>query len=127
MTSTTTRPRAAAPQTVVHRERTYAPTGSMGRQILAAAALAAQIKQLTTELDKLRPGLTEALIKANLDVAICDDVVVRRKTRHNWTYSANTEREQLALRNLQKYEQAEGLATDTPKVYCEITTAAARG
>jgi hypothetical protein len=124
MTSTTTRPRAAGPQTVVHRERTYAPTGSMGKQILAAAALAAQIKQLTTELDKLRPGLTEALIKANLDVAICDDVVIRRKTRHNWTYSPATEREQLALRNTQKYEQAEGLATDTPKVYCEITTAA---
>jgi len=123
MTSTTTRPRAAAPRETILRERTYSPTGALGKQILAAAALAAQIKKLTTELDALRPGLTEALCRADLDVAICNDTIVRRKTRHNWSYSASTEREQLALRNLQKYEQTEGIATDAPKVYCEITTA----
>jgi len=57
-----------------------------------------------------------------LDKLELGQFVVQRRTRHNWSYSPETERDALALRQTQKWEQSEGIATDNPTVYIALST-----
>lgn len=111
----TTKPR-------VRRDRAYASTGDIGRRLAKAQALQLQIQQLTTELDSHRTWLLTHMQRHNLDHLELGDFTVTRKLRHNWSYSPETEREALALRTTQKWEQSQGLATDTPTVYIALST-----
>jgi hypothetical protein len=112
---TTTKPRA-------RRGRAYATTGDIGRRLAKAQALQLQIQALTNELDTHRAWLLTHMQRHNLDHLELGDFTVTRKLRHNWSYSPETEREALALRTTQKWEQSQGLATDTPTAYVAFNT-----
>ena len=85
-----------------------------------ARELQEQINKLKAELDPLREQLLQHLITKDLDHIESGDYRALRKVRHNWDYSPHTQREMLALRNTQKYEQREGLATDNPTIYLQL-------
>lgn len=109
-----------ATRTRPRRLREYTPTGKIGTLLSRAGVLQHQIKQLQAELDAMRPVLLDHLNKINLDRIEFGDIAVLRKVRHDWTYTPATAREQLALRQLQHFEQQQGLAIDSPKTYISI-------
>lgn len=108
--------------TPVRRQRTYVPTGEVGRRLNAAGDLIHRIQELEAELSAHRDWLLKHLQARNLDNITQGDITVTRKVRHKWTYSSQTEREALALRTTQKWEQLQGIAVDSPTVYIAITT-----
>lgn len=121
---TTTLPRA--PRPTIRRARAYVPTGEVGRHLAQAKDIQARIQELTAQLDAHREWLLTHMTRLDLDRIEAGDFTVLRKIRHRWTYSPETEREMLALRTTQKWEQAQGLATDTPTIYVSFTTAPAQ-
>lgn len=104
------------------RSRVYTPTGSVGRKLQRAADLQARIALLDAELRSLREEILHHMESKGLDRMEVGDFRATRKTRHAWTYSASTEREMLALRQLQKWEQAQGIATDNPTIHVALST-----
>lgn len=114
------RPRLSLTLPSFPRERTYSPRSGLGRKIAKAAALRAQIDDLTKALEPLRAEILASLESGNVSTARVGDVVVTRRLRHNWSYTPDTEREILSLRQTQKWEQSEGLATDAPTAYIAI-------
>lgn len=114
-TTTTIKPK-------VRKDRAYSPSGGMGKRLATAQSLQLQIQRLTAELDEHRAWFLAHLTKTNLDTLELGAFTVTRKTRHNWSYSPETERDMLGLRTTQKWEQSSGLATDTPTVYVAMTT-----
>lgn len=109
-------------QTTVRRERAYVPTGKVGHHLREAQRLVAEIQRLEAELSPHREFLLNHLEANNLHKVQCGDFIAQRKVRHNWTYSAQTQREMLALRTTQRWEQSAGLALDTPTVYVSLLT-----
>lgn len=107
------------------RIRAYSPTGDLGRTMQRAAALQQRIALLDAELRILRERLLSHVESQGLDAIESGDVHAIRKVRHSWTYSAQTEREMIALREAQKWEQSQGIAVDNPTVYVSLTTAVA--
>lgn len=110
----------------IRKDRAYSPSGGMGKRLATAQSLQLQIQQLTAELDGHRAWFLAHLTKTNLDTLELGAFTVTRKTRHNWSYTAETEREMLALRNTQKWEQTQGLATDSPTTYVALSTKEAK-
>jgi len=104
------------------RTRTYAPEGAIGRRLSAAHQLQLQAQRLTAELIGHRQWLTERMERLNLDCIEHGDLVVSRKVRHNWTYSPELEAEMKRIKQLQRREQEEGIATDAPTVYVALST-----
>ena len=119
MTATINRPRSKP----LRKRRTYVPTGEVGEHLAAAAALITQIKALEAQLEPHREFLLNHLKSRDLSLVTQGQVQAHRKVRHKWTYSPSTERDALALRQLQKWEQAQGIAQDDPTVYVAITFA----
>lgn len=101
--------------------RSYAPTGAMGKRLARAKRLQAQIQQLEAELSKDREFLLQHMERRNLDRIETQGLVVVRKHRHNWSYSAVVDNMSLQLRQLQLDEQALGVATDRPRPYVSLT------
>lgn len=114
---TTTKPK-------IRKDRAYAPSGDVGRRLAQAQALQLKIQSLTAELDDHRFWFLTHLMRTNLDTLELGNFTVTRKTRHNWSYTPETEREMLALRTTQKWEQTQGLATDAPTTYVALSTKA---
>ena len=115
----------ATPSTAptVRRRRTYVPTGDVGRHLAAAQRLQAQIAELQAELDTHRDWCL-AHLQAR-DLARIEDgsgFMALLKTRHKYTYSEATEREALALRAAQKWEQSMGIAVDSPTIYVQFSS-----
>jgi len=104
------------------RARVYTPTGSVGRKLQRAADLQARIALLDAELRSLRDEILEHMNAKGLDRMEVGDFRATRKTRHAWSYSPSTEREALALRQLQKWEQAQGIATDNPTIHVALSS-----
>ena len=104
-------------------KRTYKVRGFIGRKLSRAAELKRQIDELQAELDPLRDDILSFLNDRDLDNVDVEDFRALRKVRHKWTYTASTEREMAALRNLQKWEQQQGDAVDHPTVYLQLTSA----
>lgn len=119
MTATLTRPRTKPER----KRRTYVPTGDVGKHLTEAASLISQIKALEKELEPHRKFLLAHLQARDLSMVSQGQVEAHRKVRHSWTYSPSTEREALALRQAQQFEQAQGIAKDDPTVYVSITFA----
>lgn len=119
MTATITRPRSKP----LRKRRAYVPTGEVGTHLAAAAALVTQIKALEKELEPHRKFLLNHLQSRDLTMVTQGHVQAHRKVRHSWTYSPSTERDALALRQTQKWEQSKGIAKDDPTVYVSITFA----
>jgi hypothetical protein len=117
-------PRKRSTKPKVRRDRTYTASGVVGRHLQAAQALQLQIQTLSAELDGHRSWLLAHMNQHNLDQLELEQFSALRKTRHNWTYSPETERDALALRTTQKWEQSQGLATDNPTVYIALSTRA---
>lgn len=115
-------PTTPALRSRVRRDRAYVPTGDIGRRLAAAQSLQLQIQELTAQLDTHRTWLLNHMQRRDLDRLELGAFQVIRKTRHNWTYTPETERNMLALRTAQKWEQAQGLATDNPTVYIALST-----
>lgn len=113
MTATTSRPR--------RRQRTYKPTGEVGRRLAAIADLQKQLSELQIQLDVHREHLLHHMNTQKLDRIEFNGIVLSRRVRHNWTYSAATERDAMALRQAQKWEQTQGLAEDRPTVYVALS------
>jgi hypothetical protein len=111
-----------APRARIRRDRSYAPSGDIGRRLASAQSLQLQIQELTAQLDAHRTWLLSHMQRRNLDRLELGAFQVIRKTRHNWTYSPETERDMLSLRTTQKWEQSQGLATDNPTVYVAFST-----
>lgn len=110
--------------TRTRRQRTYVPTGDVGKRMARAKHLQAKIAELTAELDDHRAWFLEHMVRLNLDTVAQDDFTVLRKLRHRWSYSPATEREINALRSLQKWEQVQGIAEDDPLIYVSFTSKA---
>ena len=108
----------------IRKDRAYAPSGEVGRRLAQAQALQLQIQSLTAKLDDHRFWLLTHLVRTNLDKVELGNFSVTRKTRHNWSYTPETEREMLALRTTQKWEQSQGLASDSPTTYVALSTKA---
>lgn len=104
------------------RTRTYAPEGAIGRRLSAAHQLQLQAQRLTAELIGHRQWLTERMERLHIDCIEHGDLVVSRKVRHNWTYSPSVEAEMKRIKQLQRREQEEGIATDAPTVYVALST-----
>lgn len=119
MTATLTRPRSKP----LRKRRTYVPTGAVGKALAAAADLLAQIQALEEELAPHREFLLAHLQSRDLTMVTQGHIQAQRKVRHKWTYSPSTERDALALRQAQKWEQSQGIAQDNPTVYVAITFA----
>ena len=101
--------------------RSYTPTGAIGRRLARAKAIQAQIQQLEAELSKDREILLAHMQRHDLDRIQTEGLVVVRKHRHNWSYSAVCDNMALQLRQLQLDEQVCGVAIDRPKAYISIT------
>lgn len=104
------------------RTRTYSPDGAIGRRLSAAHQLQMQAQRLASELTGHRQWLAERMQRLNLDRIEHGDLVVSRKVRHNWTYSPELEAEMKRIKQLQRREQEEGIATDSPTVYVALST-----
>lgn len=107
----------------LRKRRTYVPTGEVGTHLAEAAALVAQIKELEEQLKPHREFLLAHLQSRDLSMVTQGHIQAHRKFRHAWTYSPECEREMLALRNRQRWEQSSGLAKDDPTIYVAITFA----
>ena len=108
--------------TAIRKRRTYAVTGVVGRKLQRAQELTLQIAKLKEELDPLRDEILQHLITKDLAFAEAGDFKAIRKVRHKWEYSAATQREMLKLSNDQKWEQQQGIATDTPTTYLQLSS-----
>ena len=106
--------------TTVRKRRTYVPTGSIGKKLQRAQELTLQIACLKEELDPLRDEILKHLITKDLAFIESGDFTAIRKERAKWEYSAKTEREMMKLRNDQKWEQQQGIATNDPTVYLQL-------
>ena len=60
-------------------------------------------------------------IKVDLLIC-CGDFQAIRKQRHKWEYTQATEFEMAKVRNLQKWEQQQGTAVDTPTTYLQLSS-----
>ena len=96
-------------------------TGVIGRKLRRAEQLTAEIARLKEELDPIRDDILQHLI-SDLAFIEAGSFSAIRKVRHKWEYTASTEREMMALRNLQKWEQQQGTATDTPTTYLQLSS-----
>lgn len=101
--------------------RSYAPTGTIGKRLARAKALQQQIQQLEAQLSADREFLLAHMERRNLDRIETEGLLVVRKRRHNWSYSALCDNKALELRQLQLDEQTMGLATDRPRSYVSLT------
>jgi len=108
--------------TIVRKRRDYAVTGQVGQHLSRAQALQAEIARLSEQLSVEREWLLDHMVSKKLDNLVVGDFQAIRKVRHKWTYSESTEREMLALRNLQKWEQSNGTAIDTPTTYLQLSS-----
>ena len=108
--------------TTTRIKRTYKVRGFIGRKLARAAELQREIAELQAKLDPLRDDILAFLNERNLDNVDVEDFRAIRKVRHKWTYTASTEREMAALRNLQKWEQQQGEAVDHPTVYLQLSS-----
>ena len=109
-------------QTTIRKRRTYSVTGVIGRKLRRAEELTIEIARLKEELEPLREDILQHLVDRDLAFIEAGSFTAIRKTRHKWEYTASTEREMLALRNLQKWEQQQGTATDTPTTYLQLSS-----
>lgn len=108
------------------RKRSSAAVPELERRLAEARILQYEIQRLTAQLDTTRAWLLHHMQSNGLDRLELGDFRAVRKTRHNWSYSAGTERDMLALRTAQKWEQVQGIALDNPTVYVAFTTKEAR-
>lgn len=128
-------PHPAAPIRYIHAERSRAQRATeritqtvparspLGRHLAAAQKLQAKIQALQVQLDEHRAAMLEHMQSENVDIlSLANGCSCIRKIRHNWTYSPECERDQLALRDLQKWEQKNGTATDNPTIYVSLNT-----
>jgi hypothetical protein len=102
--------------------RTYSPEGAIGRRLSATHQLQMQAQRLTAELVGHRQWLTARMQRLTIDCIEHGDLVVSRKVRHNWEYSPELEAEIKRIKKLQRREQEEGIATDSPTVYVSLST-----
>lgn len=109
-------------QTTIRKRRTYSVTGVIGRKLRRAEELTTEIARLKEELEPLREDILQHLVDRDLAFIEAGSFSAIRKLRHKWEYTASTEREMLALRNLQKWEQQQGTATDTPTTYLQLSS-----
>lgn len=105
-----------------HRARDYSENGRIGAMLSQAAIYQAQIKELQAKLDAMRPVFKEHMLKTRLTTLRSGDTVVLLKERAKWQYSPATEREMLALRQLQKFEQQHGVAVNNATLFVSIET-----
>jgi hypothetical protein len=135
-TTPTTKRRSAAlahdpaPAAVTGTRRKAPPkataSGSLSSRTLATAAaeyceIKAEIKALEAELSPLKPIILRGMKALELDELKTESHVVRVQSRHNWTYSVETENEQLRLNRIKATEQAEGIASDAPTIFPVVT------
>ena len=106
--------------TAPRRTRSYVSTGRIGRTLTKAAQIQTEIQRLKADLDDLRQPILQHMLRHKLDVIDIGSVEIIRKQRHNWTYSPETQREMNALVMLQRFEQEQKVATDTPKDFIAI-------
>ena len=104
-------------QTAIRKRRTYAVTGVVGRSPTRPRPTL-QIAKLKE--DESRDEILQHLITKDLAIEAGDFKAIR-KVRHK-EYSAATQREMLKLSNDQKWEQQQGIATDTPTTYLQLSS-----
>lgn len=113
VTTSTARPR---------RERSYSPTGAIGRRLARAHELQLRIQKLEAELSRHREFLLQHMSTRELDRIELAGFKATKKVRHNWSYSAYVEAFSLRLRQLQQDEQVKGIAFDRPTTYVSLST-----
>ncbi len=104
------------------QQRAYAPSGRVGRHLAKAHDLQLRIQKLEAELSRHREFLLKHMTQQQLDRIELGGFKATKKVRHNWSYSAYMEAFQIRLRQLQKEEQAKGIAVDRPTVYVSLST-----
>ena len=129
MATTPTKRRTAPAAPAAGARRKASPTaapGALSSRTLATAAaeyceIKAEIKALEARLSPLKPIILSGMKALELDELKTESHVVRVQSRHNWTYSVETENEQLRLNRIKAVEQAEGIASDAPTIFPVVT------
>lgn len=103
-------------------QRSYAPSGRVGRHLARAHDLQLRIQKLEAELSRHREFLLNHMSQQQLDRIELAGFKATKKVRHNWQYSAYIEAFQLRMRQLQQQEQKQGVAVDRPTVYVSLST-----
>lgn len=94
--------------------KAYAPTGAIGKKVLAAFSLKLEIDRLTAQFKNIKNDLKNHCQKNNLSRLDVGDVQAQFKTRNNWTYSVGLQNEMLRIEQLQRLEQTSGVAQNNP-------------
>lgn len=102
------------------QSREYTETGLVGRCLRTANALSTEINRLNAQLSEIRLELLQHMTEKQLTTVTCGDLYCIRKSRHNWSYSVETEREMQKVRNSQKWEQAQEIAQDSPTTFIQL-------
>lgn len=110
----------SAPSARKRRKPTKAQIAELDRRLAAASRIQAQIQQLETQLLEHRQWLLQHLLDTEKASVNLGNFFAYRRTRHNWTYTAEVQRDMLALRNAQQWEQRQGLAVDQPTPYVAL-------
>ena len=110
-------------RTAPRRKRAYAPAGDVGKHLATARELQLRIQELTAQYDTERAWLLEHMQRQGLSSVELGAVRCVLKERSRWTYSPETERDMQALSVTQKWEQRQGIATNTPTQYTAISEA----
>lgn len=110
------------PRTAPRRKRAYSPSGDVGQHLTRARELQLRIQELTAQYDTERAWLQDHMQRQGLDAVALGEVRCCLKQRAKWTYSPETERDIQQLQLTQKWEQREGIASNTPTFYVALST-----
>lgn len=106
----------------ITRSRTYVAHGYIGKRLSRAHELQLEAQRIAAELTEHRQWLCERMQRLELDRIEHGDLVVTRKQRHKWGYSPELEADMKRVTQLQRREQEEGIASDSPTIYVALTT-----
>lgn len=109
-------------RTAPRRKRAYAPTGDVGQHLARARELQLRIQELTALYDTERAWLQDHMQRLGLDAVALGEVRCLLKQRAKWTYSPETERDMQQLQITQKWEQREGIASNSPTFYVALSS-----
>ena len=109
-------------RTAPRRKRAYTPSGDVGQHLARARDLQLEIQRLTAAYDTERAWLQEHMQRQGLDAVALGEVRCLLKQRAKWTYSPDTERDMQQLQVTQKWEQREGIASNSPTFYVALST-----
>jgi len=86
-------------------------------KLLEYEELKIEAKRIAVRIDELKPEVLEII--GEEEKVNCKHGFIERKSRPKWTYTPETTKLGLDLKDVQKEEVAKGLATNDPTIFVE--------